>query len=314
MKETKVTVLANAEGSKKGSVMSLYAAVILMGNKWKDEIHKLQAMGYHTDEQKYWKPKFPCYIVGGVTSDTAHVGDADLVEYSNVMSMDIDLKDNRGTDLDSIREEIFALPYVIGVFRSISGVGYYALVKIKDGRKTKSYYRRLARLFKDRFGIKTDDNNSNPARKRFISFEEGSEQWIKASEVTTWELEDPDYQMVDDFIDNRIVTIPRQLTAFSTDPMDAAHDAIVELLDKGFSIDDFKTDRNQYQVWWHVGCDFAHFDDGLQLWLRFSNNSKTYHDPDDYLRKEYLKCKKSDLTPDELARKYCGMRKRLCAR
>ena len=85
--------------------------------------------------------------------------------------------------------------------------------------------------------------------------------------------------------------------------------AIWKLLNNGYSIDDM-TVHEPYGVWYHVACDFHHFDDGLDMFIRFSQNSSKYNDKISDITKKYNNGK-IEMPLDDVSRKWCGICKRL---
>ena len=83
--------------------------------------------------------------------------------------------------------------------------------------------------------------------------------------------------------------------------------AIWLLLNHGFSIDDFNS-SNKYSVWYHVACEFHLFDDGHEMFVTFSQNSKNYNDDSSTIEKKWNSAEQPDNVED-VYRKWCGMAK-----
>lgn len=281
--------------------MTLKDILFCLGPRYKEPINILRQMEYHSDEQNEYKKKFPSWFVGG-TFPFMNTKDEDIITYSNIVAIDIDKKDNPDIDLDEIRKELFDLWYVFGVLYSISGKGIYALVLVEDGHYTKEYYKYLARLWSQKYGLSIDEKCTNIGRKRFISYEDDIDKWIKPdnNDITPWKLK---------YIEKE-QTQPIQTQLFKPNNNDTlVSKAIWKLLNNGFSIDDFNTKDNQYSVWYYVACDFHHFDDGYNMFVRFSQNSSKYNDNIKTIDKKYNDGKIIN-TLDDVSRKWCGMCKR----
>lgn len=271
-----------------------------LGKKYNDKINELRKMEYHSKEQVLFKEQFPCWFVGG-TFPFQHTDDVDILEYSNVLAIDIDKKDNTENDLDHIIKEIFNLWYVFAVLKSISGKGYYALVLVEDGKYTKEYYTYLAKLWNQKFNLNIDTQCTNIGRKRFISYQEDIDKWIKSddTDIVPWKLkyippiEKPKKPMMIDYKPLRF------------DDSFLVKKAIWKLLDQGYSIDSM-TVKEPYGAWYHVACDFHHFDDGLDMFIRFSQNSSKYNDKISDITKKYNNAK-IEMSLDEVSRKWCGI-------
>ena len=281
--------------------MTLKQILFWLGPRFKEPIDRLREMEYHSKEQLEYKANFPSWFVGG-TFPTMKTEDKDIESYSNIIAIDIDKKDNPDIDMNKIREELFDLWYVIGVFKSISGEGIYILVLVEDGCYTKEYYKYLAKLWSQKYGLNIDEKCKNIGRKRFISYEDDIDKWIKADDVDIipWKLK---------WIEKEPEK-PKQTQLFIQNNNDdrLVRKAIWKLLNNGFSIDNFNT-INQYDVWYHIACDFHHFNDGYDMFVRFSQNSSKYNDNLYTIEKKYNGGKiKSSL--DDVSRKWCGMCKR----
>ena len=267
-----------------------------------EPVNILRNMTYHSDEQRMFKSKFPCWIVGGVC-EYGNVSDNAITEYSNIITLDIDSKDNEHLDLQSLRSTLFSLPYVFSILESISGKGYYIIIPVEDGRYTKEYYSYLVKLFKQKYDINIDKQCGNIARKRFISYDSNQSKWIKQNDIDIWSL--------------KLVEKHKQQTEQHTfvtskykqnNSEDMLHKTIKYLVDNGFSIDYFN--GSKYNVWYYVACDFSCFDDGLDLFIRFSNNSSSYRDTYNSIVKKFNEAKKIS-NIDDLCRKYYGIAKKL---
>lgn len=85
------------------------------------------------------------------------------------------------------------------------------------------------------------------------------------------------------------------------------HNKIVKLLDNGYSIDNIKT-NNKYAVWYYIACDFKNFDDGKELFIKFSNNSKEYNDSENKIIEKFNAAKTTPL--NDCIIKWCGIYKK----
>lgn len=283
------------------TILDMKSILFNLGKRYSNKIEELRKMEYHSNEQLIYKSRFPTWFVGG-TFPFNKTKDKDIVTYSNILAIDIDKVDNPNIDLNNIRKTIFELPYVFAVLKSISGEGYYALILVEDGKYTKEYYEYLALLWNKKFGINIDEKCTNIGRKRFLSYEEDIKDWIKSddTDIKEWKLklikEEPKFEQPR-IIDYR----PMQIN----NNEELTRKAIWYLLNDGYSIDNIKTDK-AYSVWYHIGCDFRHFDDGEQMFIQFSNNTSKYKDS---INKILSKWKQTNIeTPiDDVCRKWCGI-------
>ena len=276
--------------------------VIDLGYTYKQPIDKLRSMEYHSKEQKDYKIDFPCWFVGGLFP-IEKTEDEDIISYSNILSIDIDKKDNKDIDINKIKNELFKLPYVFMISKSISGEGIYVLILVEDGKYTKEYYTYISNLWSKQYNLNIDNQCTNIGRKRYISYDDNLLIKDDNIDITPWKFkhivkeEKPVQQSL--FLSYH----PKQ---FSSNNL--AQKAIWKLLNDGYSIDDMNGDK-LYNIWYHVACDFHHFEDGLEMFIRFSNNSTKYKDKNTDIIKKYNNAK-IETEYDNVAKKWCGICKR----
>lgn len=280
--------------------------ILYLGNKYKEQINILRQMEYHSDEQKKFKQQFPCWFVGGIFP-LLKTEDKDILEYSNVLAIDIDKKDNPNIDLNEIAKKIFELPYVFLVSKSISGQGIYALVLLKDGQFTKDYYNYLSKLWTKQYNIKIDEQCKNIGRKRFISYDDNIMIKNDNDEITEWKLKSSNKESINTNYTNTQVFYPKYKPENTNQVL--VNKAIWYLLNNGFSIDNFNT-KEPYATWYHIGCEFRHFEDGEQMFIKFSTNSTKYFDNITNILKKWNQTKK-EISLDEVSKKWCGICKRI---
>lgn len=283
--------------------LTLECILFGLSEKYKNEISILRQFEYHSKKQSYYKSQFPVWFVGG-TFPIMKTEDKDIISYSNILCIDIDKKDNPDINMTWLKEEIFKLPYVFVVSDSITGQGIYVLILTENGEKTKDYYSYLAKLFTKKYNIKVDKQCTNIGRKRYISYDANIMIKDYECDIKPWKLYDnnikeetkqPIQRMIDykpkEYKDNNL-----------------AHKAIELLVNNGFSIDDFNC-KEPYSTWYHIACDFRHFDDGYTLFEKFSNNSSKYNDNIKIIRKKW-DGSKIEQSLEDISKKWCGIAKR----
>lgn len=168
IKALKCSFYENASGEKdfRGPV----SIALDLGLRWKDKIEVLRKLTYHSDEQKALKPKYPCWTPAGIFNGSPK--DENIIQYTNLVAIDIDGIDNEGVDMDDLKNKLFDLPYVVFVSKSISAAGVYALVLLEDGKEQESHCRYIERLWRQKFGVEIDTKCYNIGRKRFISYDD----------------------------------------------------------------------------------------------------------------------------------------------
>ena len=283
--------------------MSMRQIIFDLGKLYKEKINEYRELGYHSEEQKIVKPKFPVWFVGGVFP-LQKTEDIDIIEYSNILAIDIDKKDNTDKDIEYIRKQLLDLPYVFAVFKSISGEGIYALILLEDGQYTKEYYNYIAKLWKKQYDLNTDEQCTNIGRKRFLSYEENIDIYIKSedTDIVPWKLrliEPKEEYKKKDYIHSSKYEHDGSLV----------RKAIWKLLNNGYSIDHMNV-TSPYGVWYHIACDFHHFDDGFDMFVRFSQNSSKYNDKLSDIQKKYNNGK-IECPIEDVSKKWCGICKRI---
>ena len=280
--------------------------ILYLGNRYKEQIDILRQMEYHSDDQKKFKLQFPSWFVGGIFP-LLKTEDKDILEYSNVLAIDIDKKDNPNVDLNEIVKKIFELPYVFMLSKSISGQGFYALVLLEDGRFTKEYYIYLSKLWSKQYNIKIDEQCTNIGRKRIISYDDNIMIKDDEIEISEWKLKE--LNITNHLTSQNKSKMIDYKAKMHTNDNTLTQKAIWYLLNNGFSIDNFNL-KKPYATWYHIGCDFRHFEDGEQMFIKFSTNSTKYFDKVTDILKKWNQTKK-EISLDEVSKKWCGICKRI---
>lgn len=289
--------------------ITLYDFLFVLGKRYKEAIDLYRQIPYHSKEQSLYKNEFPTAFIGG-TFPMQQTEDKDIITYTDVIAIDIDKKDNTHINLEEKIKDIYKLPYVIGTPFSISGEGYYVLILVENGKYTKGYYKYLVKLFKSKYNINIDDKCKNIGRKRFISYQDNLNEVIKSLDIDIISfklLENETDCLFDNNTMNRMIDYnPKQFN--KQDNILFAKRAIWKLLDSGYSVDDVNTNNNQYSVWYHIGCEFRSFDDGYDMFVKFSNNSSKYNDDINTINKKWNNTK-NNKNIDDVCRKWCGIAK-----
>lgn len=281
------------------TIHTVYDLIITIPEMLKEKIMQLRSLGYHTEAYDKAKPRFPNWIVSG-TYPLRRIDDKSTIEWSNIISIDIDKKDNADKDLELIRKKIFELPYVFAVLKSISGEGLYALILVEEGQYTKEYYKYIVNLWMNMFNIIIDGQCNNISRRRFIGYDEDVKKWIKPDDIdiVPWKVK---------YIEPIIET--KQVKRVNTNNNEFVRKAIWKLLNNGYSIDNMNVTA-PYGVWYHIACDFHHFDDGEDMFIKFSQNSSKYNDKLSDIRKKYNNGK-IECSIENVSKKWCGICKHI---
>jgi len=302
---TKVTLLNKENGYDKiGEVVPLVAAIYSLPNMLKQKFIDILNMEYHSNEQKEAKRNIPRYYISGEykLDDWKNGGRFPIYGHpfvgSNLMTIDIDAKDNTHVDILEIRKKIFNLPYVFSCLKSVSGKGFYCIIPIEDTLSTKEYYNYIVELWKQQFDINIDTNAASLVRARICSFDEEFEQWIKKDPVKIWKLkkivkEEPEVITPE-------IVYPKYEPKSDELNWDFITNKAMELvINNGYKIE-------SYGAWYHLGCELKNFQNGEQMFIEVSKNNPKYNDSISVILKKYNSCKPTGLN-DNLRKKWIGM-------
>lgn len=145
----------------------------------------LEAKLRNKERVRQLKDKLPAGIISGVAA--GGIGQDNIEERNGVISIDIDAADNPAVhDWEALKREIGRLPYVAYVGLSVSALGIFALIPLRDPEKHKQHFDALVRKFAQlevHFrqegdaeetvlqGLVLDTAPSNIASKRFVSYD-----------------------------------------------------------------------------------------------------------------------------------------------
>ncbi len=131
------------------------------------------------------KKSLPAGIISGVALNG--ISENNIVERNSVVAIDIDAKDNPALhDWQAVKKELAKSPYVAYVGLSVSGLGVFALIPIKDATKHKEHFNAIVSDFSNTtfsviqnqdteptilHGLRLDQSPSNIASKRFLSYD-----------------------------------------------------------------------------------------------------------------------------------------------
>lgn len=312
IKNKKVTVLGSITGyTNNGFVQTNMTLnqIMDLGYTYRHAIAQLRKMEYDSKEQKEKKSKFPSWFVGG-TFPYNHHEDVEILEYSNLLAIDIDkhVGINENIDFDKLKHTLFELPYVILVSDSIRGNGIYVLVLVEDGRYTKEYYTYIAKLWSKQYDIVIDTHCTNIGRKRCLSYDENMLIKSDDMDIQAWKVKYIEKKIEVKKNNNTYMSKykPKQDDDFNKE---FTRKAIWHLLNNGYSIDNIRGNE-LYGIWYHIACDFKHFEDGEDMFVRFSTNTTKYVDDIKTILKKWNNAK-IEMPFEEISRKWCGICKRI---
>ena len=274
---------------------------MLNPKEWEARCNEVAAAPYHSDTQKRLKDAMPRFYIAGTFPQKA-ICDDKVIEYTDLVCIDIDGKDNPDKDLEDIRKTLFALDYVFAVYLSASRKGVYAIVPILDGREAPAYCNYIRRLWKFKYDIETDKNAENIARARIVSYDPDWMKWTKTTDVQVWELKanDETEQRPKLKTNEPLVGIYKKQ---DVDMKARTHLAMQMLVGNGFTADG-------YYYWLRIAREMKNFSDGFEMWYMMTVNNSKYNDRDrGKLRRKYDSLSVVELD-DDTNRRWQGIAKR----
>lgn len=307
---------------------------LLNGSFRGEEIQSLtnEARQYEhgTDEYNQVKEHLPGWTWNGTVNfddeDNRMHRSFDNIRLSGVVCIEFD--DIGNYDVNDLTDKIIkSMDHCIYVGRTLSNKIFAIHRANKQMNKFNfiKYFKELFVQYYLKFGIKADIQCKDVARMRFICAQNGGKINHQYNDFGPRYNIDRTYDQVTGkhkMLNNKTSSFttqshinkwnPRtmQYDSFDYDidkQKSKIHDKIVNLLDNGYSIDDMKTD-NKYANWYYVACDLKNFDDGKELFIKFSNNSSEYNDSEDKIIEKYNAAKTTPL--NDCIIKWCGIFKK----
>ena len=207
------------------------------------------------------KSTIPCYTIGGTFTKR----NANSIEKpSGLISIDIDYKDNVAV-IDKVPEILKNLPYITYYAKSISGDGYFAIIKLDNVNSFKSHFFALEKEFAE-YGITLDKSCKDISRLRFVSYD--SEAYYNPNATTYYYVDtEANGDSHTSVSDNRIT----RYNYNSTNTIDTIESAIRELKKTG------KTVPDDYNTWFELGMSLSTLGDkGREYYHTISSLSSKY--------------------------------------
>lgn len=284
--------------------LSVYETFRIFNERYKDTLLKVQQLckqhGHDSTEYKIAKSKLPYFIYSGTFEEgTRYPKDTDI-HLNELLTIDIDSKDNPDTDLETVRRTLLEIKGVVGCYRSASGTGIWLLVYIKYPDKYRETYNYISRLLKSKYSINADDKCSNISRKRILGYNPDFCEYTNLDK----DIEPfPCYTVTnkEEYQPTTLITRVSLYKNFNnTIDEDKVYRAIKTASDYGYYVD-------KGTAWYHLAEECKAFGDrGYNLFLRFSNNHPTYRDSIKEIKRKYDTAKPRQIDND-LARKWIGL-------
>ena len=195
----------------------------------------------HEIKNRY-RTALPCATVSGRFTERKR---DKVVEYSGLIAIDIDYKDNVEV-MPEVPNILKQMDFVIYAGKSISGDGYFAICRVDDPKRLKEHYLALEKDFKE-YGITIDKACKDTTRLRFASYNE--EPYYNPYALTY-------YKMVGEpKRETRVSTTytPREFCyhTTSTDNAQRVEEQIKYLIDNNLTLPD------DYHSWFKIGMSLC---------------------------------------------------------
>jgi len=161
-----ISIYRNAMDTE-GSVTLLTS--FLNSQKHKDRVGYIRSLPTKK-ERDAEKVKLPLATISGVFQPTRSA--INLAQHSGFICIDIDSKDNKHfSDIEQVRPILESRPEIAYLAHSVSGTGYFALIRLAHPEYHKQHFRQLLADY-SAIGINLDKACGDVCRLRCVSFEE----------------------------------------------------------------------------------------------------------------------------------------------
>ncbi len=172
----KVSFFASAFAQTPEETLSIGALMQrIQSDEWEALIERLRLMVAKGDKEGYTaaKRRLPAVSLSGTvfTRDASVPIEQRLEAHSGLLQADLDRKDNKQLqDMETVKEQLRADPYVAAFFVSPSGEGLKCLIRIEaDVTKHAASFAAVEKHFLDRYGLQIDRSTKDPLRLCFVS-------------------------------------------------------------------------------------------------------------------------------------------------
>ena len=163
--------IENTGSNAKMSVLRMFDA-ILLGNQYINQIANLRRLsGKQTiaeeNQYKQLKKQLPVWTASCLCGN----GTKDIVNYHNVLCIDIDQQDNEGMDPEQAKQDLMNLPSVFFASLSVGGRGVFALMGLSGTDDFKERYESVKEYVFKNTGYIIDKSCCNQNRLRIVSYD-----------------------------------------------------------------------------------------------------------------------------------------------
>lgn len=169
----KVGVYSDSKSTKKKAEIRLIEFLLPVQNYIKDMIEELRSIKDEKQQKEYKTNNLIGVTMSALLGESRTTNN--IVQYNNIMCVDVDEEDNKELfarcGIEEIKKAIFDLNFVYCACLSCRGEGFYFIVPIPDSRDIAIYYTSMYHKLK-KYGINIDKHCKDVTRIRFGSYDE----------------------------------------------------------------------------------------------------------------------------------------------
>ena len=169
----KIGVYKNAKTTKRSDIISLIDFLLPLQNYIKNTILDLRKINDEKQQKEYKMNNLIGVNLSALLGENRTTNN--VIQYNNIMCIDVDEEDNKELfgkyNIEEIKRIIFDLKYVYCVCLSCRGKGFYFIVPIPDSKDIEIYYTSMYYKLK-KYGITIDKHCKDITRIRFGSYDE----------------------------------------------------------------------------------------------------------------------------------------------
>lgn len=235
----------------------------LMTDKYKtiaEAIRKGSTPEERHDIKTKFKHSIPCATVSASFSKRET---GSLLRPTGLLCVDVDYKDNKDV-IQSVPKILRNLPYVTYMSKSISGDGYFAIVKIDNPSNIKQHFLAIEKDMKD-MGITIDASCKDATRLRFATYDDNA--YYNPQATTYYKVWEGEEQSQSSIAQAR----PQFFQSATMQPNEALDKRIEIIKTLGLSIPD------DYATWFQLGMSLSTLgEEGRQYFHTLSAMSPKY--------------------------------------
>ncbi len=168
-----IGIYKNAKSTKRIDIVRLIDFLLPVQNHIKDTIMFLREIKDEKRQKEYKMNNLLGVTISALLGENRTT--SNIIQYNNLMCIDVDEEDNRelfaNYDIEDIKKIVFELDFVYCVCLSCRGKGFYFIVPIPDSKDIGIYYTSMYYKLK-KYGINIDKHCKDVTRIRFGSYDE----------------------------------------------------------------------------------------------------------------------------------------------